>query len=297
MCVAVVMLAGCGANAGSGAMLPVNGAGKSLPYHKTFYYTGGRQLFKVPDGVTKLTVIAVGARGDAETSYGEPQALGGRVWATIPVRSGETLAVFVGGAGTAPSGGFNGGGNGGMTPDCYTPCYGFGGGGASDVRADGMALSDRILVAGGGGGQGGSAWGGYGGKGGGSIGEAGSPGIYAGGGGGGGGTQYSGGAGGNAGQGSYGTGRPGSPGSLGQGGDGGAGGSGYGASGAATGGGGAGGGYYGGGGAGGAGGYYYSGSGGGGGGGSSYIEPSAYAYRSWQGWRLKTANGLVVFDW
>jgi len=35
----------------------------------------------------------------------------------------------------------------------------------------------------------------------------------------------------------------------------------------------------------------------GGGGGSSYIEPSARKYESWQGWKTATGNGLVVFSW
>ena len=65
-------------------------------------------------------------------------------------------------------------------------------------------------------------------------------------------------------------------------------------------GGGAGGGYYGGGG-GGAGVTFELGSeggaGGGGGGGSSYIEPSAHRFASWQGWKKATGNGLIVFNW
>jgi hypothetical protein len=28
-----------------------------------------------------------------------------------------------------------------------------------------------------------------------------------------------------------------------------------------------------------------------------YIEPRAYAYHSWQGWKLHASDGLVVFDW
>lgn len=126
-CVAAVMLSGCGANAGSGATPPVNVAGERLPYHKTFNYTGAEQMFTVPRGVKKLKVIAVGAQGG-----GDIQGFGGRVYAIIPVTPGEKLAVFVGGAGTSPGGGFNGGGAGG--PSYGSSGYGAGGGGASDVR-------------------------------------------------------------------------------------------------------------------------------------------------------------------
>jgi hypothetical protein len=304
ICAATVLLASCGGQTGN-TVPTVNGAGKSLPYHKTFSYTGGQQWFTVPTGVTKLRVVAVGARG-----AGAKRALGGRVWAIIPATPGEKLAVFVGGAGSGSVGGFDGGANGG-TASCPNTC-GFGGGGASDIREGGDTLADRILVVGGGGGAGedgtggnygsfGSYKGGVGGIGGGSTGVSGGSGSSSsfedGGGGGSGGTQSNGGAGGSGGLGGTGVGNPGYAGALGEGG---AGGEGctvtYCIPGAN--GGGGGGGYYGGGG-GGAGGSIVSesGAGGGGGGGSSYIEPSAYAYRSWQGWKIKTSNGLVVFDW
>jgi hypothetical protein len=298
-CVAVAMLSACGANAGSsGATPPVSAAGEGFPYHKTFNYTGAEQMFIVPSGVKKIKVIAVGAQGG-----GSVQGFGGRVYAIIPVRPGERLAVFVGGVGSLPGGGFNGGADGGKTYG--NGSSGAGGGGASDLRQGGDGLADRILVVGGGGGTGGAASrepGEAGGKGGGSIaGNGESTGCYSGlcgGGGGSGGTQTSGGSGGESGYGSGYSGGPGAQGSLGQGGAGGDGGRYYyGETG--TPGGGGGGGYYGGGGAGGGGSYYFTWTiGGGGGGGSSYIEPNAYAYRSWQGWKeIHTANGLVVISW
>jgi hypothetical protein len=68
---------------------------------------------------------------------------GGRVSAIIAVQPRETLYVFVGGEGnTYGHGGFNGGGDAGSSSN-----PGYGGGGASDVRASGDALRDRILVA------------------------------------------------------------------------------------------------------------------------------------------------------
>lgn len=170
------LLSACGGQSVT-TMPTVNGADKSLPYHKTFYYTGGRQLFRVPPGVRKLTVIAVGARGGG---YQDNLALGGRVWAIIPVTPGEKLAVLVGGEGSQPRGGFNGGGSGASEPFC---CRGYGGGGASDVRRGGYGLQNRILVAGGGGGEesaGFPSFGGTGGKGGGSVGGSGGDGYVGG---------------------------------------------------------------------------------------------------------------------
>ena len=154
-CVAAVMLSGCGGSAGSsGATPPVSVAGERFPYHKTFNYTGRKQMFTVPPGVKKLKVIAVGAQGN-----GDMHGFGGRVYALIPVTPGEKLAIFVGGDGAYnnSSGGFDGGALGGLYPYCYRSsgnCYGYGGGGASDVREGGDSLTDRILVAGGGGGAG-----------------------------------------------------------------------------------------------------------------------------------------------
>jgi hypothetical protein len=297
-CAAAALLAGCGSQTVN-TVPTVNNAGKSVRHSKTFYYTGGEQRFIVPAGVEKLTVIAVGARGGA---FEDRDALGGgRIWAIIPVTPGEKLAIFVGGQGSENAGGFNGGGNGGSERGDFA---GYGGGGASDVREGGEQMTDRILVAGGAGGAGGlQKDGGTGGKGGGSIGGSGAPGSgassgFGGAGGGSGGTQDSGGDGGSGGSGVYGDGNPGTSGTLGDGGAGGAGCSYYPYCSYGGAGGGGGGGYYGGGGGGtGGGGFSYYGSGGGGGGGSSYIEPSAYAYRSWQGWKIKTSNGLVVFDW
>jgi hypothetical protein len=295
----VPMLTACGGGAGSSAMPAVSGAANSLPYHKTFSYTGQRKTFTVPAAVNWLSVVALGARG-----AGTDGANGGRIFAVIPVTPGERLAVFVGGKGSGMSGGFNGGGNaGGSAYECY--CPGYGGGGASDIRRGGDKLRDRVLVVGGGGGEGGkgndySTHGGAGGKGGAASGEAGSPGQGgAGGGGGGGATQRRGGSGGGGAQGGSlsCSGASGDVGSRGQGGEGGAGCSGIGYS-YGGGGGGGGGGYYGAGGAGGGSGCFYCGTpGGGGGGGSSYIEPSAKRFRGWQGWKSKTGNGLVVFSW
>jgi hypothetical protein len=312
--VMVAMLAGCGGHASNGVM-PTDAAPSSFPYHKSFYYTGSKQSFEVPSGVRNLDIVARGAVGD-----GNPPAGGGRVHATIPVTPGEKLWVFVGGAASARTGGFNGGANGG--PYGYDSCFicsGSGGGGASDIRQGGDGLKNRVVVAGGSGGQGGDirsttdhtsggtpgkgggAWGGSGGRGA----HSGSASELCGGAGGGGGRQTVGGTGGAGAQCVGFSAKPGRHGKLGSGGAG-AGGRictsyGYECS-TAPGGGGGGGGYYGGGGGGAAITYQInssrgSGAGGGGGGGSSYVEPQASKFRSWQGWKTPERNGLVVISW
>ncbi|MGA8797771.1 MAG: glycine-rich protein [Candidatus Cybelea sp.] len=304
---AASLLSACG----GGSSVPVStgstvtGAG-GLKNHQTFSYTGNEQTFIVPAGVRRLTVVAHGGKGDGNVSYGYT-GFPGRVYAVIPVHSGEKLYVFVGASGT--HGGFNGGGVGGA-PGSGT-FQGYTGGGASDVRMGSDKLKDRIIVAAGGGGSGDSFSYGYaaGGNGGGLVGKSGGVAPYGGGGGGGGGaTQSQAGSGGAGGLGSQsgGNGQPGSNGSLGFGGNGGDGGpgNGCGSYGLCYGspGGGGGGGYYGGGGGGGGGaGYASSGrsdgsQGGGGGGGSSYVEPRAITSRMWTGWRA-TGDGSVMFLW
>jgi hypothetical protein len=301
---ASAFLAGCGGSQLPGATAPSGPAQFAHTHHMMFGYTGKKQTFKVPSGVTHIRVIAVGGDGG-----GSVVGRGGRVSAVIPVTPSETLAIYVGGAGTSSGGGFNGGGP--LAPQTG----GYGGGGASDVRGDGDALKDRVVVAGGGGAQGAMSYGdgrydGAGGKGGAQTGSPGKTGCCKprhnsgpgpGGGGGTGGTQHAGGSGGNP----YVGGKPGGEsGRLGSGGAGGSGcdyptgksSSGGGPSGG--GGGGGGGGFYGGG--GGGGGFFYgccgSSGGGGGGGGSSYAESSASNVHFWQGWK-QGQSGVVIFDW
>ena len=286
------VLASCVAGAGTVAPPPLPANEHALLHQQTFNYTGGEQSFKVPAGVTSIDVDVRGAAGAARQRFylGHP-GRGGHLTATIPVRPGQTLAVFVGGKGSGVTGGFNGGGSSELASGCTR---GGGGGGSSDVREGGDTLTDRILVGGGGGGEGGY-WGGGGNDGGGGGGKKGSNGrggpsgsLYGNGGGGKGGTQSKGGAGGDGGGKGYGT--PGSSGALGAGGSGGAclatsyvGGSG----------GGGGGGYYGGGGGGGS---DPTNAGGGGGGGSGYVEPNATNVHFPRASK-KRGNGAIVFSW
>src|ERR1051325_7178803 len=123
----------------------------------TFNYTGSVQTFVVPACVTTIDVDAYGAAG-GKSFTNAMGGLGGRVQCTLPVTPGETLQIFVGGAGGngdnqtgQNAGGFNGGGHGWDDTD---PWGGGGGGGASDIRKTPYTLADRWVVAGGGGGGG-----------------------------------------------------------------------------------------------------------------------------------------------
>lgn len=123
--------------------------------------------------------------GGSVITYG---GKGGYAKGSISLTSGQAINVYVGGQGagdtpTATSvyvaGGFNGGGI-GFIGSGTTDRRGAGGGGASDIRINGNALTDRVIVAGGGGG--GAYYSGYGanypGVGGGSVGGDGSTASY-----------------------------------------------------------------------------------------------------------------------
>jgi hypothetical protein len=303
ICAAAAMLAGCGESQPPIASLGTFNVPKTPRAPKqsqTFSYTGSEQTFVVPKGVTRVTIKASGASGQGGYTSDCYGALGGRIQATVRVRPGESLAVFVGseflqyssGYNRWGFGGYNGGGSSGESSDSYDD--GFGGGGASDVRQGGDGLQDRIVVAGGGGGEGPDCE--SGGPGGGEKAGAGFPPTQHGlnGGGGTGGARHAGGIGGAGGVGHY---------ASCEGGNGGNGSSGDGAHGGAgvASGGGGGGGYYGGGGGGGGGFCYeysgwYGGSGGGGGGGSSYAEPGSLRVRDKRG-GAAPGNGQVIISW
>ncbi len=249
-----------------------------------FAYTGSMQTWVVPDGVTQISITAFGGQGGSN-GVNTPGGLGGEAAGDLTVTPGETIYIYVGGSGD--SGGFNGGGV------CQGPWQGGKGGGASDVRQGGQALTDRVIVAGGGGGNAGysdgyGGWqGGLGGAGGGLQGADGTenPGNQPFPGGGFGGTQSNGGAvgftgvgGGNyivgaAGQlgiGGNGAGEPGNTSDCGSAGSGG-------------------GGYYGGGGGG-----YNNCGGGGGGGGSSFIGGVANGITN-PG--VRQGDGMITISW
>jgi hypothetical protein len=125
------------------------GASPAAATTQIFGYTGGEQVFVVPNGIHKLKVRIVGGGG------GEGGGQGGRaaeLLSGLEVTPGQTLYVEVGGngkdSGAGSSGGFNGGAPGGGGAG--------GGGGASDIRllprSEGLTIDTRLVVAAGGGG-------------------------------------------------------------------------------------------------------------------------------------------------
>ena len=147
---------------------------------RTFIYTGAVQTFTVPAGVTSINIAAKGARGGTSgndnAQCGQRGGLGGSASGALTVVPGQVLNIYVGGRGQAGNvGGYNGGGA--ACPDVNTCSRG---GGASDVRQGGNALSDRKIVAAGGGGVEYSACNGNGGDGGGLSGIGGNEGGFGG---------------------------------------------------------------------------------------------------------------------
>jgi len=226
-----------------------------------FNYSGNVQSWTVPAGVCSLQIECWGGQGGTATNNSGCilGGLGGYAKGNLAVSTGQTLYIYVGGAGgSGNTPGWNGGGS---SCNFTTTCAA--GGGGSDVRINGQTLNNRIIVAGGGGGAEWSGCVGIAGHGGGSNGNGGNHGGAQSGGGG---SQNAGGIAGVAGY-------PGQPGSFGQGGAAGNHPSGHSGSG--------GGGWYGGGG---------SGEDGHGGGGSGYTGGVTNATMS-NG--LRSGNGLV----
>lgn len=160
---------------------------------EVFYNSPGIYTYVVPSGVTKIEVDCVGAAGGAAQSYygstftPVSASKGGRVQCTLSVNPNQFIYLYVGGQGESGDfssgsgsywtleGGFNGGGTGSVAQDWLgATCAA--GGGASDLRIGGTALTNRVVVAGGGGGSFGGVSIGYsGGDGGGLIGGDGKP--------------------------------------------------------------------------------------------------------------------------
>ncbi|HXB84204.1 MAG TPA: glycine-rich protein, partial [Candidatus Acidoferrum sp.] len=168
ICAAISILAGCGGRAGGDSTPGVPNVAKDASHHQDFSYTGAKQTFTVPAGVTTVRIDAKGASGGgASGSQGSRVTAGpgGELKATIPVTPGQKLGIFVGGAGEDGAssgdggiGGYNGGAPGGA--ESYGG-EGAGGGGESDVRQGGIKSSHRVVIAGGGGGGGGTHYGFY----------------------------------------------------------------------------------------------------------------------------------------
>ena len=130
------------ANAVSSNPTPDCSAGSTCTI--TFAYSGDYYAWTLPNGITSIDVSLSGAQGGSGSS---PGGKGGVVAGTLSVSPGATIYVYVGG-----QNGWNGGGSGGTGgPVSYNSSSG---GGASDIRIGGTALTDRKVVAGGGGGAG-----------------------------------------------------------------------------------------------------------------------------------------------
>jgi hypothetical protein len=221
-----VRIAGVAAIAAAPAVFVSSGQAVALDSTVSFT-TVGTSTFAVPQGVTCVSIDAIGAAGgnmissvgagDVASANGAggvnaadvDGALGGEATSVVAVLVGQTLDINVGGRGgdgvagnsggiPGGAGGFNGGGAGGAgtAESVFGQSPGAGGGGASDVRLGGSDLTNRVSVGGGGGGAGGFNGGGAG-TGGGEEGGNGGNGDVATGGAGG--TQSAGGAGGTTG--------------------------------------------------------------------------------------------------
>jgi len=127
----------------------------SAQHDTTLNFTGSLQTFTVPCGVDSVFIETWGAQGGAGNqgnsssgpTNGGSGGFGGYAGGWLMVTPGQTLNIMVGGQGSTPTAGFNGGGTSGAD-------NAGGGGGASDVRVNGTAESDRVITAGGGGGGG-----------------------------------------------------------------------------------------------------------------------------------------------
>lgn len=117
-----------------------------------FDYTGHVQSWIAPKA-GKYQLEVWGAQGGQSGWNGTEGMKGAYSSGSIELKEGESLEIYVGGAGNPgnygnhSSGGWNGGGEGGLY-------HGGSGGGATDIRKDGISDNDRIIVAGGGGGAG-----------------------------------------------------------------------------------------------------------------------------------------------
>jgi adhesin/invasin len=160
---AVVSTAGAAYAGGPAPFLTTDG-----PHLVTVDYgfTGEEQSFRVPSGVTEITVSATGGAGGDAGVPGDtdtPVNSGGRaatVTGSLAVTPGDLFLVRVGGDGGNSAAFGAGGWNGGGTGTSMSVASGGGGGGATDLRtcaADTNGcdpLGSRLLVAGGGGGAG-----------------------------------------------------------------------------------------------------------------------------------------------
>ncbi|MBA4021828.1 MAG: hypothetical protein C0482_05645 [Gordonia sp.] len=129
-----------------------------------YTFTGHSEYLCVPDGVTALSIEAVGGAGGNFGSTGDG-GLGARVTATVAVTAGTEVVVTVGQWGHGHGGYGDGhGGRHGLSPGDGLGFSGAGGGGSSAVKSTDHLCGDHsaedssyLVVAGGGGGAGGDS--------------------------------------------------------------------------------------------------------------------------------------------
>lgn len=128
-----------------------------------FNYTGGSQTWIIPNDVGGIQIECYGAEGGGAGNGGLHGGTGGYAVGNLSTNTNinKTLNIYIGGKGgtvkgwsTPGSGGYNGGASGGVAGGSYIG--GGGGGGSTDIRLGGIALTNRIIVAGGAGGSGGA---------------------------------------------------------------------------------------------------------------------------------------------
>jgi hypothetical protein len=130
-----------------------------LPTASTFTYAGHPVQCTVPAGISSLTVTVIGGQGGTCTDCGAG-GRGGEVIATVPVRAGDPIRIWVGQQGQSQGGwGLAGGGARGTSP-ASSAKNGAGGGGSSAVAIGTSDTAAPLVVAGGGGGGGGNGGGG-----------------------------------------------------------------------------------------------------------------------------------------
>ena len=125
-----------------------------------FNYTGASQTWNSLNS-SYIKIELYGAPGG---SGGDTPGYGGYSWGYFYPAQNTSYYLYVGGVGggtyqnttsvQTSTAGFNGGGEGGLGVSGANVHRGAGGGGATDFRSGGTALTNRILVAGGGGGSG-----------------------------------------------------------------------------------------------------------------------------------------------
>ena len=142
--------AAAGEECDDGANVARDGCSASCSIESDITYTFTEQVetYVVPPGVSVVRIEAQGGQGQNTANDSGNGGLGGRASGNLGVSEGDVLYIRVGGMGNPDgvgqeAGTFGGGGGGAL---CLH------GGGASDVRLNGQALNDRVIVAGGGGG-------------------------------------------------------------------------------------------------------------------------------------------------